>query len=276
MVDAMEAVSIIIPCYNHGEFLFEALEPLKSLLTENIAEVIIVNDGSTEERTRQVLLNLEQKGWRVINQTNKGLAKARNVGIEQAKCRYILPLDSDNVIAADFVKKAIKILDTNPATDIVYSDHIRFGETAESYSKVGAFNACRLITNNYIDACAVYRKEVWAALGGYDEKMPAMGHEDWDFWIGAFMRGKIFFYTSDVGFKYRVREGSMLQVVTKHKTEDNRRYIYAKYNTPLFESIRQNYEGRYTSKYLDLIRDLNNNRLRHLIKILIGKKYVDY
>ena len=63
---------------------------------------------------------------------------------------------------------------------------------------------------NFIDACALYRRRLWEELGGYDEKMPLMGVEDWDFWLRVAAHGGRFFHVSKIGFDYRVRKESMM------------------------------------------------------------------
>src|ERR1700730_11658859 len=94
-------VSIIIPCYNQGHYLMEALDSIKGI-NPGLLEVIIVNDGSTDPYTNELCKNLESQGWQVIWQDNKGLSAARNVGIRQASGNYILPLDADNKIRTEY------------------------------------------------------------------------------------------------------------------------------------------------------------------------------
>ncbi|MBX2917508.1 MAG: glycosyltransferase family 2 protein [Cyclobacteriaceae bacterium] len=271
----MSLISIIIPCYNQGQFLVETLNSIKILKDGGIADVLIVNDGSTDLLTKQVLGNVEREGWHVIHQPNMGLAKARNSGIQRASTKYILPLDSDNIIIPDFVKRAIQILENDNHVDIVYSDCIFFGEM-EGYQQVGDFDACKLIDDNYIDACAVYRKTLWDCLGGYDADMPAMGHEDWDFWIRAMMNKKKFSYVAMAGFKYRVRKNSMLRSLTDNDAQMNRHYIYNKHNYPLMESIRMNYtpqDKNFKKKYFDLKNQLKRNKIKNVIKIILGMEF---
>ena len=63
---------------------------------------------------------------------------------------------------------------------------------------------------NFIDACALYRKSLWEKVGGYDEHMPSMAWEDWDFWLRAAAHGGAFFHLPKIGFDYRVRSDSMI------------------------------------------------------------------
>ena len=104
-----------------------------------------------------------------------------------------------------------------------------------------------------------------------------MGSEDWDFWIRAFMLKKQFHYIPELGFKYRVREESMLRTITVNHGDENRKYIYSKHHLALFESIHKNYDPNpenYKSKYIELIQSLMDNKLKSIAKLLLGRKFV--
>ena len=72
------------------------------------------------------------------------------------------------------------------------------------------FDLLSLVRKNFIDVCALYRKALWEQVGGYDEQMPWMGLEDWDFWLRVARHGGTFFHRSEVGFDYRVRADSQI------------------------------------------------------------------
>ncbi|GAB4297539.1 MAG: hypothetical protein Fur0025_35590 [Oscillatoriaceae cyanobacterium] len=202
-------VSVIIPCYNQGEFILDAIASVEDCW-DDVWELIVVDDGSIEALTKDVLEYLKSCGYRVISQTNQGLAKARNVGIEMARGRYILPLDADNKIKPDYIRKGIEILDKYPQVGVVYGNGEFFGER-QGVWEVPDFDLERLLRGNYIDACAVFRKQVWADCGGYDGEIPEqLGFEDWDLWLGAAAKGWQFYRIPEVMFSYRVRSGSMV------------------------------------------------------------------
>lgn len=203
--------SIIITCYNLGNYLEEAIANIKDYPPSEDYEVILVNDGSTDEVTIQILKAIEQedKSVFVLHQPNMGLAKARNNGIKLAKGKYIIPLDADNKLRPEFIKQTIVILDSNKEVDVVHGDAQLFGNK-NSVWKGKPFDIAEMVLNNYIDACAGFRKSVWKELGGYDENMPVMGFEDWDLWLRMAVRGHQFQYVEAIFFDYRVRDNSML------------------------------------------------------------------
>jgi glycosyltransferase involved in cell wall biosynthesis len=90
-------ISIIIPCYNQGQYILDAISSVEQYPDNSVYEIIIINDGSTDEISITVLKSLEEKGYHVLNQNNQGLSMARNNGIAIAKGKYILPLDADSL-----------------------------------------------------------------------------------------------------------------------------------------------------------------------------------
>jgi len=209
-------LSIIITCYNLGHYLEEAIASIKDYSPSEDYEIILVNDGSTDEATIQVLEKIKQQEHAVFvfHQSNMGLAKARNVGIKQSKGKYIIPLDADNKLRPEFIKETIAILDSNHQIDVVFGDAQLFGNK-DSVWKGKTFDISEMVLNNYIDACAGFRKSTWEELGGYDENMPVMGFEDWDLWLRMAVRGYLFQYVEAVFFDYRVRDNSLLSVAWK-------------------------------------------------------------
>jgi glycosyltransferase involved in cell wall biosynthesis len=226
----MPKISIIIPCYNHGHFIREALESVEQCTDKSLYEVIIVNDGSTDTYTNEMMAQLEKEGYHVINQKNQGLGATRNNGIRAAVGEYILPLDSDNKIRPEYIYKSIEILDNQPGIVMVYSDAQFFGDK-DRRRVVGEFNLQQLMLENNIDACAVYRRSAWEAVGGYDEKMPAMGFEDWDFWLNLSFRNYKFKYVNEILFDYRILGNSMLRSIDVQRRKSVFQYMNEKYKS---------------------------------------------
>lgn len=203
-------VSIIIPCFNMGGFVLEAVNSVLAYPNQEEIEVIVVNDGSDDNgSTKTVLDAINQPNVNVIHQENKGLGHARNTGIKVSNSPYVLLLDADNKIRPDYITYGISVLDSNSSIGAVYGDLMRFG-AEEGLVNVGGFDAAKLLVKNYIDACMVLRKSAWHSVNGYDELMPVMGYEDWDLNLRLFFKGWNFKYINEVCFDYRVRDNSML------------------------------------------------------------------
>lgn len=232
-------LSIIISCYNLGEFLQEAIDSIKSFQPSSDLEIILVNDGSTDVLTNSSIKNILEKESNIIylNQPNLGLAKARNNGIKMAKGDYIIPLDADNKLRPEFIKQTITILDNNPDIDVVHGNAQNFGNKNNVW-KSKPFEFTEMLLNNYIDACAGFRKSTWEKVGGYDENMPVMGFEDWDLWLRMGIADCKFQYVDELFFDYRVRDNSMLSDAWA-KRQDLLNYIFSKKETKHLAVFRE-------------------------------------
>ena len=198
-------VSIIIPCYNDGEYLLEAIESVRKYKEKNY-EIIIINDGSKDKKTLKTLKDLKkQKNIILINQKHQGPSTARNNGIKKSKAEYIFFLDADNKIEPEYLKQGLKILDKNKEIGIVYSDVKFFGEE-ERIINLPEFNFERLLFKNYIDTCAMVRKQVWKDVKGFDTKLDKYTWEDWIFCINAYKKGWKFYHIPKVLLYYRVKK----------------------------------------------------------------------
>ena len=263
-------LSIVIPCYNHGKYIQETIESIENAKGKYEVEIIIVDDGSTDGLTISKLSELVKKGYFVLYQKNGGLGNARNNGIKLAKGKYILPLDSDNTVLAPYLDDAIEVLEKDHFYDIVYGNAIYFGEKKGNWI-VGEYSLLKFIPNNYIDACAVYRKSVWEKLGGYDEKIPKMGVEDWDFWLNCSFNGFRFFYLQKLCFNYRVLKESMIRSFSENDVKSARNYIETKYKNQL---SLPDLEYFFAKKMLINDSFLTNNlSVKKLIKILYLKVF---
>ncbi len=240
-------LSIIIPCYNHGQYLMEALSCFPDYRQQEDYEITIVNDGSTDAHTLAVLDKVEQQGYRVIHQQNQGLCSARNNGINASKGKYILPLDSDDKVSVQLIYEAIEILENNEAYAVVYSDGEYFG-AKEGPWLIGEFNLQRLMLWNYMHASAVFRREAWEKIGGYDINLNRLGFEDWDLWLSIAFSGGKFYYLKKSLFSYRISPNSMVRSFTGGKYKQMQEYIYQKHRAYLSKDHLNNHLVLYMKR----------------------------
>lgn len=104
-----DKISIIICCYNQGRFLQDTLNSAFSQTYKNL-EIVLVNDGSTDETHEIALKNKKEDNFIYINQENLGLGLARNNGIMAASGKWIFILDSDDIIAPNYLNEASKLI----------------------------------------------------------------------------------------------------------------------------------------------------------------------
>ena len=260
-----------MPCYNHGAYLEEAIQSIERNAGDYTYELIIVDDGSTDILTLDVLAKLKQQGYAVVQQPNQGLAAARNNGIALAKGKYILPLDSDNKLNRNYLTTAVDVLERDVRVDVVYGKVVFFGDSDEirkiGLREIGEFDFMKMLHANYIDACALYRKATWSAVGGYDGNMPAMGHEDWEMWVNIFLSGGKFYFLNEIGFYYRVVADSMLTTNTEEKHKSNKEYIYTKHGARIIGWLLHQLATAEASKQY-----IEQHRLRSIAKLVLGYK----
>ena len=124
------AVSVVIPCHNSTVFLAETVE---SVLAQTLSEIeiIMVDDGSTDHTAlwiEQQIMTNPDRDIRLVRQTNSGVAAARNRGISEARGRFILPLDADDLIERTMLKESTELLEADPDLGLVYTDRQDFGD----------------------------------------------------------------------------------------------------------------------------------------------------
>lgn len=221
-------ISVVIPCYNHGLYLEEAVESVENAKDKYPVEIIIVNDGSTDEYTISVFKKLEERECFVLHQKNGGLGNARNNGIKLAKGKYILPLDSDNKVLWPYLNDAVSILESDSNVSVVYGNAVYFGEQRGIWKQPRS-SLQRIMLGNSIDACAVFRRSVWIQVNGYAEDMPVMGYEDWEFWLKLYFNRYTFYYLEKDCFMYRVLSNSMIRTAIL-KEALVKQYLISKYN----------------------------------------------
>ena len=267
-------VTIITPCFNSEKTLETTLQ---SVLNQDFAdwEVIIVNDGSVDS-TEEIALKWVNKDSRFSYyfKENEGLGKARNYGIAKTSGKYILPLDSDNQLAEDFLSTAIEVLKNRTDVDVVHGYAEYFGER-EGLWVVDDFNLQKLLFHNYIDACAIYKKELWEKVGGYDEHMPHQGHEDWDFWVSVSSIGAVFYNLHQVTFKYYVSGKSMIHSFTNNMVLINQDYIVKKHSK-LYHAVYTETLTQYTEtliQYTEALTQIEDEKKAHIEK-LKSRKYI--
>ncbi|HBA87487.1 MAG TPA: glycosyltransferase family 2 protein [Geobacter sp.] len=199
-------VSVVIPCYNHGVFLDEAVA---SVLRQSCTdlEIVVVNDGSTDPFTVDLLKSYDRPKTRVVHTQNAGLASARNTGIRNALGSYILPLDADDRIAESYLERAAAILDERPEAGVVYCDQELFGERQGLWD-APPYDRTAILFDNLVFATALYRKSDWERVGGYSSRF-VYGWEDWDFWMSMTELGKQFVKLPEPLHFYRIRSSSM-------------------------------------------------------------------
>ena len=203
-------LSVVIPYYNRANTIDQTLRSLEGQTLKNF-EVIVIDDGSTDVVSKQVFSTLQERYTslhiQTIRQENQGVAQARNNGIRAAAGRYIICLDSDDILTSTYIEKCVVALETSPDISLVTSYREHFGVVNEVYP-VADYNPERLIEDNMVTTAAAFRKEAWVRAGGYKS---GISYEDWEFWLTLAENGDWGITLQEPLFQYRVELQSRFQ-----------------------------------------------------------------
>jgi glycosyltransferase involved in cell wall biosynthesis len=189
-----------------GAYLDQAVQSVLCQSFEDF-EIIIIDDGSTDPATRHLFTSYRRPKTRILRTLNQGLAKARNLGIEEAKGRYISCLDADDLLEPDFLRHTVEVLEANPSFAFASCWLKTFGDRNFEWSSTCDFPW--LLVGNTVCTAALTRREALAVVGGFDAGMPVAGYEDWDLAISLVERGLRGTVIPEYLFRYRIRKGSM-------------------------------------------------------------------
>jgi glycosyltransferase involved in cell wall biosynthesis len=182
-------VSIVVPHFNQGRFLVECIQAIRAQTYPEI-EVIVVDDASTDGDAREALRAVEAHDDVMVVRCaeNGGPSRARNVGIDRASGRYLLPVDADNLLLPDAVENLVAQLSTaGEEVGFIYPNLQYFGNR-EDYYEPPAFNLYELTRYNYCDTCSLFDRAIFDAGERFLEDI-RLGHEDWEFVLRLAARG---------------------------------------------------------------------------------------
>src|SRR5262245_21491341 len=199
-------VSVVIPCYNLGSYVDQAVQSVLDQTFQDF-EIIIIDDGSTDPVTRHLFTSYRRPKTRILRTLNQGLAKARNLGIEEARGCYISCLDADDLFEPDFLRRTVEVLETNTSFAFASCWLKSFGEPNCECSSTCDFPW--LLVGNTVCTAALTRRDALAEVGGFDAGMPVAGYEDWDLAISLVEQGLPGTVIPEYLFRYRIRKGSM-------------------------------------------------------------------
>ncbi len=259
-------VTVVMPCYNQGKYVNKAVNSVLNQTFQNF-EIIIVNDGSTDEETNKILNNFKRPKTKVLHINNQGPSVARNIAIQEARGEYILPLDADDTIEPTYMEKAVKILENNDNVGIVCCNW-------RTISKLGVFRKITTPKFNYkfpehlnfrskscFPVTSFFRKVDWGKTGGFNKNM-LYGMEDYDFWLSIIELDKKIYHIPEVLFNYnrvfKSRDTSM--------TIEDQKISYF--------TVFQNHKELYLNNIETILNNsveisLNNIRIKSLNKRLI-------
>lgn len=193
----MPAVSVIIPTYNYGRFVGEAVQ---SALDQTLppSEIIVVDDGSTDD-TQQVLARFGNR-IRVVRQENQGVAVARNTGVAHATGDLLAFLDADDLWLPAKLEKQVERFVRDPGLGLVHCGVLEVDlarrplRMALDGMEGWVATDMLMFRRNVIlggGSAMVVSRQACNAVGEFDSRLPPT--EDWDFWYRVARRFRVGF-----------------------------------------------------------------------------------
>ncbi|MGE6220836.1 glycosyltransferase family 2 protein [Nubsella zeaxanthinifaciens] len=185
-------ISVIICVFNEEFCLIDALRSIKNNDIYEEVEVIIINDCSYNPLTKRILGLLKRFNYKVFDSPfNLGLSNSRNLGFQNSKSEYIVPLDADDILPTGSLDKIHRTFRENPDADFVYGNYVINIENSQDIiymneiTENGLCNLKLLLNNWILLGTSPCKKSLWTRAGGYSQKY-ANSCQDLDFWIRAF------------------------------------------------------------------------------------------
>lgn len=196
-----DLVSIVIPLYNHAETIRYCLETTVMQSFDQSIEIIVVNDGSTDNSLAVVEQSLsEHPDWKnfivkVITQENKGAPAARNLGAKEASGEFIIFIDADTICYPKMISELREALEKCPEASFAYSQFRYGAKKIRSHE----FDKKLLQKINYIDTTSLIRREDFP---GFDESLKRF--QDWDLWLTMVEQNKTGVFVEEVLFRKKL------------------------------------------------------------------------
>jgi GT2 family glycosyltransferase len=247
---AAPRLSIVITLFNYAGFLSDCLGSITRAAAQlpDAPEIVIVNDASTDGSLAQArrCQSTSPLPMRIVDKRfNTGLADARNVGIELARAPFIFMMDADNLIFPNALRELLDIISRENRA-AAYSLLCRFrGTPADRVGLLSYYDWDPeiLVQYPYIDAMAMFRRDLLLQLGGYDNELSQIGWfgwEDYDMWLRFAQKDYRVGFIPNILCLYRHHQTSMLNTTNLFEIELVHHFINR------FRDLLGRYEPRST------------------------------
>lgn len=206
------AIAVIIPCFNDGPTLGEAVRSVQA--QSRVDELVVVDDGSTDPYTLAAFDALEREGVRVVHRTNGGLGVARMTGVQATSADYVFCLDADDRLCPGTPSALGAALDEDPGLALAWGDYVLFGERSWRQLTAPTLDPWQIRYQNDMPASVLIRRSALLSAGGWQLRG---GYEDWDLLMGLAERGARGRRVPIVAYEYRQHGPRMLgESATRH------------------------------------------------------------
>jgi glycosyltransferase involved in cell wall biosynthesis len=175
----MARIAVIVPCHDDGPLLRDALDSIEEA---EPVEVVVVDDGSSDPQTLELLEDVSSDGVKVVHRPQGGPPAARNTGLEASSSPLVFPLDADDLLLPGALGMLAEALEGHSEAGFAWGDYAIFGDYEGSYRTPDRFLPWTLTYMNPYPVSSLFRREALEAAGGWrwDGRV---GYEDWGIWL---------------------------------------------------------------------------------------------
>jgi len=224
-------LSIYITNHNYGKYIEKAIQSVLNQTFKDF-ELIIIDDGSTDNSMETIRKFSNISRIKIIEQENQGLTVSNNIAIKVAAGKYIMRLDADDYLAPEAAELMVEVLDSKPKVALVFPDYFEVDEDGEILSEIRRHdfeNDVSLHDQPAHGACTMIRLDVLKSIGGYDENFSRQ--DGYDLWLKIIHNypviniNKPLFYYRKHGHNLTSNEELLLEtrsrIFSKHVHEKN-------------------------------------------------------
>ena len=254
-------VTILVPAYNHEDFIYEVINSIISQPYKNI-EVIITNDGSTDN-THDKIMELYEKcekrfvSFKYINKENEGLLKSLKDMESLINGKYLTIFYSDDIYTENRIQKQVDALENNKEYALCYGKMIGIDKDSNIIKRYkskhckSGYVFDKLLERNFIPAPTVMiRTEVFNSVGGFDLTFI---YDDYPLWLKIAHDNKILFLDEDLIY-YRTHDNNissgLIQTITTVE-----KILLTWNDEPVFNSVMKKF---YLKSFYELVRSHQN------------------
>jgi len=213
----VDKISVVVPCFNQEKYIEETLQSIKANSKTMEFEVIVVDDASTDKSVEVIQNYIDKEkdmDIRLLKQDkNMGVSAARNRGISEAKYKFIVCVDGDDILPTNYLKANYNNITSNNL-DVSYTSSTCFDSSDKIYDWP-EYSEEKIRKGPFINCSAMFRKSLWEKVGGFDEGM-SLGWEDYEFWLRIAKRTKRIGKCLESSLFWRVKGSSRTTVADKN------------------------------------------------------------
>ncbi len=265
-------VSVIIPCYNVGEYISDCIKSVENQLLKDI-EIICVNDGSSDNSV-QVIESLMVESTipiKLINQENNGASSARNHGLKYVVGDYIQFLDADDLLTKEKLSHQLQLAEENDFPDVIigsdkcenFKEKFLFDRVYDSTSEINLWLS--LMRTDLGSTCSnLYNKNLFSNGVKWNESLGSS--QDYELMFQILKQSDRLAFDSEIHTVIRVRESGSISKTNIDKKWER----YVQLRVDIVNYLKENSPEKLNNKFYQLLFDAIRSLYPHNTELALG------